>query len=474
MKTLALIIGNNDYHGSAKLDNAVNDATSINKEFLRLGFETIFKCDCISSDYATLLMEFEEKIDNFDASIFYFAGHGFELEGENYLTSVECQIPPANKYAASRDSIRLNEILNLHKKFNDKINIVIVDACRKSFDRSNSNSLAPMFAPKGSLIAFSTSPNEGADDKGYDGNSIYTGSLLKYIGRERLSIEELFKKVRKTVYALSEGKQTTWEHTSLINDYYFNTGKQTDSIVIPYDENVVKDINYDEDKNEISKLIKNIRALNWHKQNRAIDSLLEYNCDDLDMNEQFIFGRNLLQSSSNAFSSIDFMDSIEKNISKYSKNGENHLLNGILFEIYFDSYGEFRKDNRKDFFYENIIQLRKINTYYSSFKFIRDLIIQTDYNLIYIPQKEDVLIDIEVLATNKTITDCFNKVTDYQIISSVIFNNINITTKISSFDVNGANELGLKSAISLFLTAPINLIRINCNLKLEKIEFIIF
>tara|TARA_B110000908_G_C10177006_1_gene413696 strand:+ start:65 stop:1270 length:1206 start_codon:yes stop_codon:yes gene_type:complete len=391
MKTLALIIGNNEYHEGAKLDNAVNDATSIYKEFTRLGFDTIFKCNCNSEDYSKLLMEFEERIVEFDASIFYYAGHGFELEGENYLSSIDCQIPPANKYSAGRNSIRLNEILDIHKKFSDKINIAIVDACRKSFDRSNSSTLAPMFAPKGSLIAFSTSQNEGANDKGYEGNSIYTGSLLKYLGRERLSIEELFKKVRKTVYALSEGSQTTWEHTSLINDYYFNTGQRVHSISIPYDEKVVKDVNYDTEKDDFSKLIKNIRILNYYKQNSAIDTLLEYSPNDLSKNEQFIFGRNLLQSSRAAFSSSDFFESIEENILKYTKEEEeNHLLNGILYEIYFNSYGEFRTENRKDFYFEEIIKLRKNDSLANSIKFIRELLVETDFNLIYIPKKEDV------------------------------------------------------------------------------------
>ena len=76
MKTLALIIGNNEYHDGAKLTNAVNDAMAISEVFERLGFDTIVKYNCTAKDYCDLLADFENRISNYDASIFYFAGHG--------------------------------------------------------------------------------------------------------------------------------------------------------------------------------------------------------------------------------------------------------------------------------------------------------------------------------------------------------------------------------------------------------------
>ena len=92
MRTLALIIGNNEYYKGAKLDNAVNDAVSIQKVFERLGFEIIFENDCKREKFGHLLFEFENRIVDYDASIIYFAGHGFELEGENYLAAIEAGI----------------------------------------------------------------------------------------------------------------------------------------------------------------------------------------------------------------------------------------------------------------------------------------------------------------------------------------------------------------------------------------------
>ena len=242
MKTLAVVIGNNEYYEGAKLNNAVNDAHSIAETFERLGYDIIYKENCKIEDYVDVLKAFDERIKQYDASIFYYAGHGFQVDGENYLASVDCQIAAPNKYHCSKTCITLSEILTILKNNSDKVNIVIIDACRKSFDRGGYNSFTPIQAPKGTLIAFSTSPNEGAKDTGMDGHSIYTGTLLNYIGREWLSVEDLFKKVRKTVYNLTEGTQTTWEHTSLIGDFYFNTGQMVYSLNLPYDETVIKDL----------------------------------------------------------------------------------------------------------------------------------------------------------------------------------------------------------------------------------------
>ena len=163
-----------------------------------------------------------------------------------------------------------------------------------------------------------------------------TGALLQYLGREHLSIEELFKKVRKTVFDLSNGQQVTWEHTSLINDYYFNTGQRVHSINVPYDENVVKDINF-KLSGEFGSLIEKLRSYNWNTQNPAIKKMLTMPVNLLNKNQLFILGRNLLQASGAAHEAKIFMENISKNINQYTVDNENHLLNGILYEIYRDN-----------------------------------------------------------------------------------------------------------------------------------------
>lgn len=357
MKTLTLVIGNNEYYDGAKLTNAISDATGMAQIFERLGYDIIYKVNCVAKDYTELLDEFEKRIGDYDASIIYFAGHGFEVDGENYLAAVDCQITSGNKYHYGQTCIRLGEILTILRKNSQKVNIVIIDACRKSFDRSSAIGFSPIQAPKGTLLAFSTSPNEGASDYGFEGHSVFTGSILRYIGRERLSVEELFKKVRKTVYSLTEGKQTTWEHTSLIGDFYFNTGQLVYSVSIPYDENVVKDANYNNNVDDFGKLILKIKSYNWDIQNPAINKILSIPSKNFDKNQQFILGRNLLQASGAAFSAEAYMKEIHSNISKYTHEGENHVLNGILFEIYFNSHADFRKDKTKKHHFDKIIAL---------------------------------------------------------------------------------------------------------------------
>ena len=464
MKTLALVIGNNDYYTGYELTNAVNDATSISEVFKNFGFEVISKMNCSESDIPNLLEEFESKMVDYDASVFFFAGHAYELEGENYLASINSEIPPTNRHMARRSCIVLSEILDIYKKNANKVNIAIIDACRKPFNRSGNMSFAPMFAPKGTLLAFSTSPNEGAKDGGSEDHSVYTGTLLKFLHRENLSVEDLFKKVRKTVYALTQGTQTTWEHTSLINDYYFNTGKIVHSVTIPYDEKVVKDINYDDDSEFGSQIMK-VKLQKWDIQNPAIGILLNINPRRLNKDQLFILGRNLLQASGGgAYGAINFIENIKQNIVRYTINGKNHLLNGILFEIYYDAHGEFRKEKTKKYYFEEIIALRKTKALKKSFDFICELLENTEYKFIYLPKPTDDYIDINITAVE---IEEFNE--KHEEITSMTYQTKDITTYINKYQTSGLNENGIKNIIANVFSAPVELIKIHCNLALKNI-----
>jgi len=474
MKTLAITIGNNNYcEAAAKLDNAVNDARAMADVFRRLGYDVIHKEDCTINDCVELLTKFDEIIHDYDATIFYYAGHGFQLDGENFLASIECQVANPNKYHCSKTCLTLTEVLNILKKNTNKVNIVIIDACRKSFERGGFSSFTPIQAPKGTLIAFSTSPNEGAKDTGFDGHSIYTGSLLKYIGREWISVEELFKKVRKTVFNLSEGKQTTWEHTSLIGDFYFNTGQLVHSLDIPYDESVVKDNKF-VPSNGFGNLITEIKSCNWNRQNPAIEKALSINPSKLDKNQQFILGRNLQQANGYAYNASNFYENLSSNLNPYFTGEENHLLNGILFEIYFDSNGEFRKGNFKNYNFEKIFELRKNIKFKKSFEFLQKVLEPYKVFLFYIPTDQNNIIDVDVLATNEQVKDIWGKEEVYQVISKVNVFSQDITKPISKYGIYGQNSLGLKDALSNYLFAPKELINVNSNIELNKLAFVKF
>lgn len=472
MKTLAVVIGNNNYHESARLQYAVNDALALAGVFSRLGYDVVQKSDITASQCSDILLELKTKITDYDATIFYFAGHGFELEGENYLTSINCQIPPGDEYNASRNSITLTELLKIYKGHPNKINILIIDACRKAFNRGGASTFAPVQAPQGTLIAYSTSPEDGAQDGGYDENSVYTGTLLKYIGREMLSVEELFKKVRKTVHSITKGKQTPWEHTSLIGDFYFNTGQLVHSVNIPYSEQVVKDASFQGSADQFSYLINEARVSDWNRQNPAFFSLLSIDPKTLDKNQQFLLGRNLLQAGNVVYNASDFFDNLQTNLTKYTINGENHVLNGILFEIYFNNHGEFRKERFKLHRFDELMAIRKYPAFSKSFTFISSLLQQ--YRAVrpfWLPSLNDDIIDVDLTVTTHEGDDGWGNNKQYSIIEAITVYSNNIIDQIRHYGIIGLNELALKKAVANYLGAPETLIDINSAKPINNIVF---
>jgi len=473
LKTLAIVVGNNDYQETAKLVNAVNDAKAIADVFRRLEYEVILRLNLDSEGCILLLDELAERIREFDATIFFFAGHGFELDGENFLTSVECQIPPGSRHLCSRNSISFSELLKIYKEHPDKSNIIIVDACRKAFSRGTETTFAPVLAPKGTLIAFSTSPQEGSGDgKIEDGNSVYTRALLSYIGREHISVEELFKKVRRTVNHWTKGAQTPWEHTSLIGDFYFNTGQLAYSRDIPYNEEVVKDIKYKTKGDQFSNMILEVRSLSWDRQNPALVWLLDLNPREIDKNQQFILGRNLLQASGYAREAIKFFRDLQTNLRPYSLDGQNHVFNGILFEVYFNKSGEFRMQQFKTHCFNEILSLRKNQVFSNSFKFIADQILQfRDRRPFWVPSSADTIVDVDVRVSSETLVDWMGEIDIYDVLISVVAMGIDITSNIRTYNIEDGGLDELKKAIAGFLAAPVELIDIHNNTPINKIGF---
>jgi len=472
MKTLAVVIGNDNYHEGATLKYAIKDALAVKEVFERLGYDVIYQADCDSPHCSTVMETFEKQLPGYDASIFYFAGHGFQFEGKNYLTSTDCQISFPTKHDCYRNSIHLSEILALLKKHSDKVNIIIIDACRASFDRGEGAAFAPVNAPKGTLIAFSTSPGEGAKDGGFGDHSFYTGALLQYIGRERLSVEELFKKVRKTVSHLTQGKQTPWEHTSLVGDFFFNTGQLVHSLNIPYSDNVVKDAHYQGDGKAFGGLIEEVRSSSWDRQNPAIEKLLAIPPGQLDKNQQFIMGRNLLQAGGYAFKAGNFFEDLKNQISRYQSAGENHVLNGILFEIYFNAHGDFRRDRFKTANFSQVMALRKDPTFAKSFEFIAGILRPyQDEAMFWLPEASDVPIDVDVLSTPVCEETAWEGKVDYDLINSIHIFGQDLTRLVRKLDVWKLNELGLQSALAEYFAAPIELIKINSNRPIKRITF---
>ena len=168
IKGIALVVGINDYENTTKLDNAVFDANSIADSLERLCFYTLKYNNVNIDEFDDALSDFVERLKDFDVGVFYYAGHGIELEGENYLLS---QNTPCDRVeGVKRYSMKLQDVVDKMNKTSCKTKILIIDACRNNpfpVDRGfGTTNLAPIFAPQGTLIAYSTSPGQKSLDGG--------------------------------------------------------------------------------------------------------------------------------------------------------------------------------------------------------------------------------------------------------------------------------------------------------------------
>jgi hypothetical protein len=226
-KRSALVIGNSAY-ATAPLKNPVNDAQDMAQALRGLGFEVIYRENLSQNDMKRAIREFGAKIRGGGVGLFYYAGHGVQVKGINYLVPVDAKVESEEE--VEYECIDAGFVLAQMESARNSLNIMILDACRnnpfaRSF-RSASRGLAVMDAPSGTLIAYATAPGSVASD-GNARNGIYTQELLRYIGTSGLTVEEIFKRVRGSVQNLTQGKQTPWEASSLVRDFFFNPGNSS-------------------------------------------------------------------------------------------------------------------------------------------------------------------------------------------------------------------------------------------------------
>ena len=219
---LALVIGNGAYR-SQPLRNPVNDASDVAAKLEKLGFRVVLKTDVGRKAMDASIRQFGRDLLKGGLGLFYFAGHGMQVDGRNYLIPVDAQIEsPSDVHFESVDAGR---VLGKMEDAQNDMNIVILDACRdnpfaRSY-RSGSKGLARMDAPRGSIIAYATAPGAVAAD-GFGRNGIYTKHLLAHIDTPGLSIEKFFKNVRIGVIRETGDKQVPWESSSLTGDFFFS------------------------------------------------------------------------------------------------------------------------------------------------------------------------------------------------------------------------------------------------------------
>jgi uncharacterized caspase-like protein len=182
--------------------------------------------DATFKEMKKALKSFEKAADNGGAvSVFFFAGHGVEVDGVNYLVAKDTEAD--DKTDIETGALSLNAVISRMepKDGSTRTSIIILDACRDNpFDRKwrgTPRGLAPVYAPRGTLVAFATSPGQFASD-GAGRNGLYTEALLKHIEEPDLPVEAMFKRVRNTLGAATKQKQISWEHTWLAGEFYFH------------------------------------------------------------------------------------------------------------------------------------------------------------------------------------------------------------------------------------------------------------
>ena len=221
----ALVIGNSEYKNSP-LDNPANDAEVMARVLAEVGFHVVKLINLDQTGMKKAIDRFGKRLTKDGVALFYFAGHGMQVKGFNYLIPVKTGIQAEED--VEYEAVRADRILAKMESAGTRVNIVILDACRnnpfaRSF-RSGGQGLAHMDAPGGTIIAYATAPGSTAAD-GEGKNGLYTSQLIEHIRTPGLTIEGVFKRVRAGVRQMSNKRQTPWESSSLIGNFYFKEGQ---------------------------------------------------------------------------------------------------------------------------------------------------------------------------------------------------------------------------------------------------------
>jgi hypothetical protein len=218
----ALVIGNGAYKNSP-LRNPTNDAHDMSATLRRLEFKVTHLENANQRSMEDAIRRFGRQLRKGGVGLFYFAGHGVQVNGRNYLIPIGAEIEKETdvKYEA----VDAGRVLDEMYEARNGLNVVILDACRdnpyaRSF-RTTTRGLSRMDAPTGTFIAYATAPGSVAAD-GPSRNGVFTESLLRHMAIPDLKIEDVLKEVRKEVIRMTDRKQVPWQSSSLTGDFYFN------------------------------------------------------------------------------------------------------------------------------------------------------------------------------------------------------------------------------------------------------------
>ena len=222
----ALLIGNGAYRTIGRLDNPDNDMRLMAATLGSLGFDVLEAEDLDRASMMRAIKQFGHRLQDAGedtVGLFYYAGHGIQVDGSNYLLPVDAEV--ARITDVDIEAVNLRSILGQMEGAANRLNFVILDACRNNpisrGMRSVDRGLAQVDAPHGTLIAYSTAPGSVAID-GTDEHSPYTEALARALRKPGVVAEEVFRNVRVDVMAATNAEQVPWEASSLTGAFYFN------------------------------------------------------------------------------------------------------------------------------------------------------------------------------------------------------------------------------------------------------------
>lgn len=215
---VALVIGNNNYSNFSKLKNSLNDARDIKSILVNKDFDVIFLENASLKEMENGIRKFSSKLKNGGTGMFYYAGHGLEIDGKNYLIPIDANIEA--KEEAKYNALAVDMVIDKMEYAKNRLNIIVLDACRHDpFSRGNSGGLAAINNARGMFIAYATAPGSVASD-GNGKNGLFTKHLIHEMNND-VPIENVFKKVREKVSEESNGKQNPWTSSSITGEFYF-------------------------------------------------------------------------------------------------------------------------------------------------------------------------------------------------------------------------------------------------------------
>ena len=218
---VALVVGNAAYRDSP-LKNPVNDARAMRTKLKGMGFEVVYFENLQTKQVGTALREFRNLIRPGSVALFFYAGHGLQVRGENHLPTVDAEL--SSEEDVPNQSLSLSSVLNIMEDSKAGVNLVLLDACRNNpFSRrfrAAPSGLARVQAPSGTLIHYATRPGSVAEDGGGQ-HGTYTEALLAQIDEKGVPIETALKRVTIRVRDATKGKQEPWMEGSLTGDFYF-------------------------------------------------------------------------------------------------------------------------------------------------------------------------------------------------------------------------------------------------------------